>query len=295
MLGERVLIYQLASAGGSDFTCKLYFETPKKAKYLNIGDQVTDSAGNVFNIANTQLPFINGREVTLSPMIPGSTPVEENAYTCTISTPGKKKDYSEINTKGQILTCEVSNPSIYEFIITSQWQSSENIRDAALGDLVVDGFGNSYRITEISNRTFNSVTFKVVDDNHKAIEPKKGEALLIRPTEKLKLLVGSFQNLQTLTDIATRNAYLIDQYLASNTTGSSGGSSGGGGGAAETYEHSQSTPSSMWMIQHNLGRYPSVTVVDSGGTVVEGDIQYIDQNNLKVTFSAPFGGKAFLN
>ena len=46
---------------------------------------------------------------------------------------------------------------------------------------------------------------------------------------------------------------------------------------------------------HNLDKYPSVTVVDSGGTVVVGSIDYNDKNNCTCTFSAPFSGQAYLN
>ena len=51
----------------------------------------------------------------------------------------------------------------------------------------------------------------------------------------------------------------------------------------------------LWTIQHNLGKYPSVSVADSAGTEVVGDVQYIDKNKLSVVFTAPFSGKAYLN
>lgn len=44
-----------------------------------------------------------------------------------------------------------------------------------------------------------------------------------------------------------------------------------------------------------LGKKPPVTVVDSGDNVVYGNIQYIDDNNLTVTFATSFGGKAYIN
>ena len=62
-----------------------------------------------------------------------------------------------------------------------------------------------------------------------------------------------------------------------------------------TYIHKQSEASSKWTIEHNLGRCPSVTIVDSAGTVVYGDVQYVDDNVLTVSFSAAFDGKAYLN
>lgn len=63
----------------------------------------------------------------------------------------------------------------------------------------------------------------------------------------------------------------------------------------QAYVHTQSTPSATWTINHNLGRNPSVTVVDSSEKVVFGDITYVTDNQLTVSFSAAFGGKAYLN
>lgn len=57
----------------------------------------------------------------------------------------------------------------------------------------------------------------------------------------------------------------------------------------------QKTASQTWIINHNLAKFPSVSVVDSGGTVVIGDIEYIDMNNLVATFVAKFAGTAYLN
>jgi hypothetical protein len=57
----------------------------------------------------------------------------------------------------------------------------------------------------------------------------------------------------------------------------------------------QSTPSSEWVIHHNLNRYPTVAVVDSAGDLVLGNVTYVDSNTIFLSFSAPFGGKAYLN
>ena len=65
--------------------------------------------------------------------------------------------------------------------------------------------------------------------------------------------------------------------------------------ALSTYIFNQGTPSASWTITHNLGRFPSVTVVDSGGNVVTGDVKYLDTNTLQATFSGGFSGTAYLN
>lgn len=62
-----------------------------------------------------------------------------------------------------------------------------------------------------------------------------------------------------------------------------------------TYVFEQNSAAAVWSITHNLGKYPSVSVVDSAGTVCVGEVTYIDENSLICTFTAPFSGKAYLN
>lgn len=61
------------------------------------------------------------------------------------------------------------------------------------------------------------------------------------------------------------------------------------------YQHEQMVAADTWPVTHNLGKYPSVTVVDSGGNTVIGDVQYVDDNSVVITFSAAFSGVAYLN
>ena len=67
-------------------------------------------------------------------------------------------------------------------------------------------------------------------------------------------------------------------------------------GAANTrrYEHTQGTASTTWTITHTLGGKPSVTIVDSADTHVFGEVQYLSNTQVVVTFSAAFSGKAYL-
>lgn len=61
------------------------------------------------------------------------------------------------------------------------------------------------------------------------------------------------------------------------------------------YEHDQQVASNTWSVAHNLGKYPSVNVVTSVGVEVIGDIEYTDTNNLVITFTSAFSGKAYMN
>lgn len=63
----------------------------------------------------------------------------------------------------------------------------------------------------------------------------------------------------------------------------------------KTYIFTQSVPSVLWSVQHNLGKFPSVTVVNINNVAMYGEIIYIDQNNLQIEFSAGFSGKAYMN
>jgi hypothetical protein len=61
------------------------------------------------------------------------------------------------------------------------------------------------------------------------------------------------------------------------------------------YHHTQGTSSATWTINHNLGWYPNVTVQDSGGSIVEGEITYTSVNSLRITFTGAFSGNAYLS
>ena len=61
------------------------------------------------------------------------------------------------------------------------------------------------------------------------------------------------------------------------------------------YEHSQVLAATTWVIVHNLGKRPSVSVMDTSGDEVHGDVSYDTVNQVTLSFSAPFSGTAILN
>jgi hypothetical protein len=63
----------------------------------------------------------------------------------------------------------------------------------------------------------------------------------------------------------------------------------------KNFVHIQNIPSTTWHINHNLNKFPSVTVIDSANTEVEGDIIHINENQCQLIFSAAFSGKAIFN
>lgn len=76
-------------------------------------------------------------------------------------------------------------------------------------------------------------------------------------------------------------------------TGPQGPPGVAGAGAASLFI--QNTPVTQWTITHTLGFNPAVSIVNSGGVRVYGDIQYVDVTTILATFTSPFSGIAYLS
>lgn len=62
-----------------------------------------------------------------------------------------------------------------------------------------------------------------------------------------------------------------------------------------TFTYEQGVASDTWVIEHNLGRNPSVTIVDSSGNVFTPAVHYDNENQVTVTMNGATTGKAYLN
>lgn len=67
------------------------------------------------------------------------------------------------------------------------------------------------------------------------------------------------------------------------------------GASDRHYVYTQSVASDTWVVEHNLDKHPAVTVVDSAGSEVVGEVTHIDSNTTQIYFSAAFSGKAYFN
>jgi hypothetical protein len=103
-------------------------------------------------------------------------------------------------------------------------------------------------------------------------------------------IAGNISVTGTFAD-STGNAGVFGKVLTSTGVGTVWGDSP----QAPTFVFTQNATATTWNIQHNLGKFPSITVIDSGNTVVTGEYTYIDNNNVQLNFSAAFSGKAYLN
>jgi len=61
------------------------------------------------------------------------------------------------------------------------------------------------------------------------------------------------------------------------------------------YVYTQQAALATWSITHNMGYMPSITVIDSGGNEVEGNIVYNDIDTLTLMFSSEMSGTAYLS
>ena len=68
-----------------------------------------------------------------------------------------------------------------------------------------------------------------------------------------------------------------------------------GPGGGSTYTHAQEIPLPVWTAAHNLGRFPSVSVVDTLGRQVFADVAWVDENIVQITHGSAIAGKAYFN
>lgn len=61
-----------------------------------------------------------------------------------------------------------------------------------------------------------------------------------------------------------------------------------------TFRWAQAAPATVWAINHGLNSFPAVSVIDPTNTELFGQIDYIDSDNLTITFGSPVSGTAFL-
>jgi len=109
--------------------------------------------------------------------------------------------------------------------------------------------------------------------------------------------MSEHRKLHNLTDTDSHSFDGVNplDVLRVNSTGTALEYAAIGGGSDKNYIHNQAAPLAVWNVTHGLNKFCSVTVIDTSNRVVEGDIEYIDINNVQITFSSPVVGKAYFN
>ena len=64
---------------------------------------------------------------------------------------------------------------------------------------------------------------------------------------------------------------------------------------SQTYVFEQGIVSDTWVINHDLNKFPTVTVIDTAGTLFDAQVEYTDRNNCIVYINGATKGTAYLN
>ena len=192
-----------------------------------------------------------------------------------------------LNINGKI---SMGTQMVYQYVSTSQY---------APGTLALEMGGADTLFSDVTSLTL-SVTDRGFQNTSAFVNYLVGSDIIINEQKNL-LQFGHFKiNSYTLItpgfyniDVAfiggqggfeDEKFYDIDNFiLASSIQGDL------------NFTFTQSSASAQWVIQHDLGKNPSVSVVDSAGSLVVGEVSYINNNNLIITFISAFSGKAYLN
>lgn len=72
------------------------------------------------------------------------------------------------------------------------------------------------------------------------------------------------------------------------------GPPGTGSGSSFYHEHVQAVPAATWIVDHNLGSYPNVSILIDG-VVSQTDITHNTANQTSIVFPAPLAGRAIFS
>jgi len=155
----------------------------------------------------------------------------------------------------------------------------------------------------------NSATFASVTTMQLSILDQSGQNVV----KFMEYLVGNNILISKQKEISTFGHYTIDSYTDNGNFYTLNLTNLKGEGTLEdkavydfavftlssqgvpTFVFTQGVAATTWNIQHNLGKFPSVSVINNNNVVINGEVIYIDNNNVQLNFSAGFSGKAYLN
>jgi hypothetical protein len=63
----------------------------------------------------------------------------------------------------------------------------------------------------------------------------------------------------------------------------------------KNYIHYQIIEDLVWSVTHGLNKYPKIDIIDLNNRKIDGEIIYIDLNNLTVNFDVALSGKVICN
>lgn len=171
--------------------------------------------------------------------------------------------------------------------------------DVALGDIVyVSGLEHGYDIlryqvsdikSAVGAKLIANLTWDMPYADFEPIEPYNdaiiGARHLSSTTANIVDVAINLANGKLIADARNYQQILTNVNIMTNSSLT----------PDKAYIHTQEEPSDVWTINHNMKKHPSVSVVDDQGMLVMCDIQYIDIDNVIITFAMPFSGNAYFN
>jgi len=223
MLATSVYIYNPSSLGGGQYNVEVYVNPSSKAKYLNIGDYLKDTAGNEYEVQSFNSPFADGGVITVSFVTSDVIPVEDADYNSSWYTPGQVDLRPAVQTGGEIRAPVLYSAPNYEYTILATWTNSAQANKAAVGDRIVDSQGYEFEISFLDPTSRFTANIRVVEIEPIGKPPVAGGATMYRGTPNRNFYQGGELTTAARTAIRNRDSQLVDQALI--------GSGGGGGGA----------------------------------------------------------------
>jgi len=68
-----------------------------------------------------------------------------------------------------------------------------------------------------------------------------------------------------------------------------------GGSADKNYTETFGAPLLVWTVNHNLNKKPSVSSIDTSGTEIYGEVEYVTDNQVTITYLTATGGTVTCN
>lgn len=211
MLTQKVFIYSPSSLGNTRYSFELYFVDTSVAKYVNIGDAVSDNAGNEYVIEDAgDLPVSDGRRVTCRAITHDVLPAEDSGYDSSIYTPGQIDYTPQVKTSGEITSVANYEPWNYQYTLEANWFEPLQSSNARIGDSIVDSSGKEFIITYLSTDKFSSA-FRVQEREKTMVPPIAGAATLYRSTSTYKFFQGNNLSADANLRILQRDNAIVDQ------------------------------------------------------------------------------------
>lgn len=224
------------------------------------------------NLEWVQANYISTITLTCSPDVEGSL---HHRYFCIYSSNDANKYAVYLDISGSVM----ATPTGYNGVIACDLTASGNNSTASQ-------VGNAIQISLEAHADFSAT------DNNAGVVTITGQTNLTSASPSVDVDTGFFFS---ITDSEVSNEVLKTDSSGAFKFQPFSDLLAEIGSNDKNYVHTQNEPSETWTITHNLAKYPSVSVVDSAGTVVYGQIDYNSTNQATLTFSSSFSGKAYFN